>query len=235
MPRGVWKQRQRDANQAVKPELLDHTGMEHGSSRGGGAVTKRGPGVKRPERDKDPEAEQEQREDEVLHAYGQRILPNMIGELGNVKRAGSRLQVKGDQPHQRNQSPDAQINRDLEGSVVLLLSPAPDANHNKRRNQRQFMEEVKEKQVERGEGAQDAARHNKQKDIELLLALLYFPRDAGRGERHDGTHEDQSHINAVHANVVANAQAGHPGNLLLELVAGSTGIRSEEHTSELQS
>jgi hypothetical protein len=38
------------------------------------------------------------------------------------------------------------------------------------------VEEVEEEQVERGEGAQDAARHHQQQDVELLLSRsLIFP------------------------------------------------------------
>ena len=55
---GSGKQRQGDANQAVEAELLEHAGMEHGGGGGSGAVAERRPGVKRPERDENPEAEQ---------------------------------------------------------------------------------------------------------------------------------------------------------------------------------
>ena len=72
------------------------------------------------------------------------------------------------------------------------------------------MEEVEEEQVERGEGAQDAARHDQQQDVELLLALLDLPGDAGRGEGDDGAHQDQADVDAVHADVVADAQAASP-------------------------
>ena len=56
--RGVRQQRQGDADQAVEAELLQHAGMEHGGGGGSGAVAERRPGVKRPERDQDAEAEQ---------------------------------------------------------------------------------------------------------------------------------------------------------------------------------
>ena len=78
--------------------------------------------MKRPERDENPEAEQQPREDEVLRVRRNRVFPDMLHELGNVERVGACLQIKGNQPDQRDQGPDAQIEGDLESSVVLLLS-----------------------------------------------------------------------------------------------------------------
>ena len=181
------------------------------------------------ERDENPEAEQEQREDEVLRAWRKGVLPEMLCQFGDIERAGARLQVERDEPDQRDERPDAEVQRDLERGVVLLLAPAPDANHDEGRHQRQLMEEVEEEQVQRGESAEDAARHHQQQDVKLLLALLDFPGDTGRRECDDGAHQDQAHVDAVHADVVADAQAGHPGNLLLELVARDAGIELEEH------
>ena len=131
--RGVREQRQGDANQAVEAELLEHTGMEHGGGGGSGAVAEGRPGVKGPERDKNPEAKQEQREDEVLRAGRKGLLPDMLGEFGNVERGGARLQVERDESHQRNERAEAEVQRDLEGGVVLPLAAAPDANHDKGR------------------------------------------------------------------------------------------------------
>src|ERR1019366_7075165 len=113
------------------------------------------------------EAEEQQRECEVLGVCRNRVLPDVLSEFGDIECAGARLQIKGNQSNQSDQGSDAQVKGDLEGGIVLLLSPAPHANHNKRRHQRQLMEEVKEEKVERGEGAPDAARHHQQQDVKL--------------------------------------------------------------------
>ena len=66
--RGVGQQRQSDANQAVEAEFFQHAGMEHGGGGGGRAVAQRRPGVKRPERNQNAKAKQQQRENEMLGA-----------------------------------------------------------------------------------------------------------------------------------------------------------------------
>ena len=143
----------------------------------------------------------------------------MFREFRNIERAGARLQIKRDQSHQRDERADAQVKRDLERGVVLLFAAAPDADHDERRHQRQFVEKVEEEQVERRERAEDAARHDQQQNVKLLLALLDLPRDTGRGERHDRAHQDQADIDAVHADVIADAQRLTQGSWSNELVA----------------
>ena len=97
--RALRQQRQRDSDEAVQPEFFQHAGMEH--RRGGRrrTVAERRPGVKRPERDEDSEAEQKQREDEALRPVGHRIGFEVIGDFAVVERAPVRrqLQVKRNQ------------------------------------------------------------------------------------------------------------------------------------------
>jgi hypothetical protein len=64
--RRLRHQRQRDPEQTIQPELLQHAGMEHRGGRGCRRVSDRRPGVKGPERNQNPKAEQQQREDGVL-------------------------------------------------------------------------------------------------------------------------------------------------------------------------
>src|ERR1019366_9796221 len=78
---GLGKQRQGDANQAVEPELLEHAGMEHGGGSRSGGIPERSPGMKRPERDENPEAKQQQREDEVLRVRRNGVFPDMLCEF----------------------------------------------------------------------------------------------------------------------------------------------------------
>ena len=71
--RRLRHQRQRDANQTVEAEFLQHAGMQHGRRRRRDAVTQRRPGMERPERNQNAEAEQQQREDEILRVDDKRI------------------------------------------------------------------------------------------------------------------------------------------------------------------
>ena len=68
VPCRVRQQWQGDADQAVKAKLLDHAGVDHRGGRRSRTVAQWRPGVKRPERDQDAKAEQQQRENEVLGA-----------------------------------------------------------------------------------------------------------------------------------------------------------------------
>ncbi len=134
----------------------------------------------------------------------------MLGERWDIERVRARLQIKRDQAHQGEQRADAEIKRDLEGGVVLLLAPAPDADHDERGHQRQFVEEIEEEQVQRRERAEDAAGHHQQQDVKLLFALLDFPGNTGGGKGNNGPHQHQPDVDAVHADVVADAQRFHP-------------------------
>jgi hypothetical protein len=57
------QQRQRDLDEAVEAELLQHAGVQHRIRARRGAVAERRPGVQRPQRDEDAEAEEQQAEE----------------------------------------------------------------------------------------------------------------------------------------------------------------------------
>ena len=155
----------------------------------------------------------------------------MFGEIlrqrRDVERADVRrhLQVKRDEADERQQRADAQVKRDLERGVVLLLAATPHADHDERRHEREFVEEVEEKQVERHERAEDAARHHEQQDVKLLLARLDLERAARRRERHNRAHQNQPDVQAVHAQLAGDAERfrAESGNGADELVA--VGVR----------
>ena len=141
---------------------------------------------------------------------------DVFGEFRNIERVRAGLQVERDQADQRDQRADAQVKRDLERRVILPFAATPDADHDERRHQREFVEEIKEKQVERRKRAEDAAGHHEQQDVKFLFARLDFPRAARGGERDDRAHQNQADIQAVHADVIADAERFDPRNLLLE-------------------
>jgi hypothetical protein len=134
------------------------------------------------------------------------------GEANDVKSALVRrqLQVEGQQPDQHQQRPSAQVKGDLVGGKILVVAPAPDADHDERGHQRQFVEKVKTDQVQRGERAEDAAGHEHEQNVEFLFARHDPPRNAGRGKGHDGPHDDQAQVDAIHPDVVAEADFGRP-------------------------
>src|ERR1051325_9604305 len=105
--------------------------------------------MKRPERDENSETEQQQWENELLRAQCHRHQPEAARHLADVESRGqttdSGVDVENNQANQREQRVDAEIQRDLERRVILLLTASPHANHDERRDEREFVEEVKEK------------------------------------------------------------------------------------------
>ena len=165
--------------------------------------------MKGPERYEDAEAEHQQREDETLGPRRHGIGPEITRDFAEVECApvGRQLHVERNQANQGDQRAQAEVKRDLESRVVSIFAAAPDADHDEGRHQRQFMEKVEEKQIDRGERAQDAAGHHQKQDVILLFALLDFPGNAGGGEGDDGAHQNQAHVDAVHAEPTVNAKS----------------------------
>ena len=130
----------------------------------------------------------------------------------DVKRTLARrqLQVKGEQAEQHQQRPGAQIKGDLVGGKILAVSPAPHADHDENRHQRQFVEEVKPHQVQRGEGAEDAAGHEHEQNVEFLFPRRDPPRNARRGKSHNRAHHEQAQVDPIHPDVIAQADDGRP-------------------------
>src|ERR1700733_13400904 len=100
--------------------------------------------MKRPERNQNSEAKQQQRENEILRVRGKRMRFRVFDQFRNVERVRAALQIKRNQSNQRNQRADAQVNCDLKCRVILAFAASPDANHDERRNEGEFMQEIKE-------------------------------------------------------------------------------------------
>ena len=227
--RGLRHERQCDADQTVKAEFLQHAGVQHRGRRRRGTVAQRRPRMERPERNQNAEAEQQQREDEILRAGRERIRFCVLDQFRDVERVRTGLQVKRDEADERDERADAQVKRDLERRVILPFATAPDADHDERRHQREFVQEIKEEQVKRRECAEDAAAHHKQQDVKFLFARLDFPRAERGGEGDNRAHQNQADVQAVHADVVADAERFDPRDLLFKLVAVRAGHELAEH------
>ncbi len=147
------------------------------------------------------------------------MLPDVFRQFRNIERVRAGLHVQCNQSDQGDERAQAQVKRDLERGVVLPFAAAPDANHDERRHQREFMQEIKEEQIQRREGAEDAPAHHQQQDVKFLLAFLDFPRATRRGEGDDGAHQNQPDVQAVHADVITDAEGFDPRDLLHKAVA----------------
>ena len=193
--------------------------------------------MERPQRNQDAKTKQQERENEILGATGDRILLQMLDQPRDAERARPGLGIKRQQTDQSQQRADAEIEGNLERGVILALSPAPHPDHDERGHQGKLVENVKEEQVQRREGAEDAARHDQQEDVKLLLPLLDFPGNASGGERDDCGHENQAQVDAVDTHIIADAEGFNPRPLVDEPVSG--GIRGspreqQEHQDRQQ-
>ena len=65
--------------------------------------------MKRPERNQNAEAEQQQREDEVLRVDRERIGLGVFNDFRDVERVRTGLQIKRDEADERDERADAQI------------------------------------------------------------------------------------------------------------------------------
>src|SRR5690606_30865486 len=108
-------------------EFFQDARMKHRGGRRRGTITERSPGMKRPERDKNAEPEQKHREDELLSVHVHRVFCEIAGQFSDVESAlvGGQLQVDRNQSEQCNQGTQAEVDRDLEGRVVLVFTASP--------------------------------------------------------------------------------------------------------------
>ena len=106
--------------------------------------------MERPERNQDAEPEEQQRENEILRFERKPMLgrAQVFCQFRNIESIGAGLNVKRDKAQQSDECADAQVERNLERGIVLLLAASPDADHDERRHQRKFVEKIKEKQIE---------------------------------------------------------------------------------------
>src|SRR5476649_918288 len=104
--------------------------------------------MKRPERNQNSKSEQQQRENKILRVRRQRMRRDVFREFRNIKRVRAGFQIKRDEADERA---EAQIQRDLERRVIFPFTASPNADHYERRDQREFVERVEKKQIQRRE------------------------------------------------------------------------------------
>src|SRR5207249_7139267 len=159
-------------------------------------------------RDEDSKAKHQQREDEMLRAFGHGVCPEIIRDFAEIESSlvGRQLQIQRNQANQGDERSQTQVKCDLERCVILVLAAAPDANHDKGGDQCQFVEKVEEKQVQRRERAEDATGHDQEQDVIFFFPVLDFPGYAGGGEGDDCAHQNQADVDAVRAQPTMNAE-----------------------------
>src|SRR5687767_305977 len=111
--------------------------MQHGRCARRCYVTEWGPAMERPKRNEYPEAKEQNGKDKVLRIYRERIGPNTFGDGHDIKRAWLHIDIESDQADECDERAGREIKSDLKGGVVFVLSPAPYADHDECRDQRE--------------------------------------------------------------------------------------------------
>ena len=146
------QKRERDLDEAVEAEFFKHPSMKHRSRTWRGAVTERGPGVERPEGNEDAEAKSEETKDVVLYRGLERLGGDHAAEFDKIEAVGAAFNIEGDQADERKHRAKREVDRQLHGRVVAVAA-TPDTDHDKRRDEGEFVEEIEEEDIHAGEDA----------------------------------------------------------------------------------
>src|SRR5207249_11644141 len=105
--------------------------------------------MKRKERDKNAEPDQQQKINVALHRSRNRVRGRGGLQFPNVKSSRGRWQtlVKQNQSDQQNETAEGEINCDFP-RCDAAIARSPDSDEQKCRDQSEFVEGVKEKQID---------------------------------------------------------------------------------------
>ncbi len=184
--RAIGQQGQRDAEKPVKAEFLQDTGVQHGGRRGRGGVGFGRPGVKREKRNQNAEPDEQEKEDLVLRAQGNPATGGHGLQRAQIEAARFRRRaaVEQDQAEEQNETAEPEIDRHFPGRGETVAR-SPDADQKKSRDQGELMKGVKEKKIERSEGADRATREKKETGVEQAFGFF------DRRRKPDGAEEDK--------------------------------------------
>src|SRR2546423_6002150 len=170
--------------------------MQHRSRRGSRRVRFRSPGVKREKRNQNPEAEQQQQENISLR-FGRnqdrRFLQDTKIKAARGFRHGA---IKHDQAEQQNETAGCEIDRDLPGGDYAIAA-APDSDEQERRDERELVKGVEEKQIERRERAHRSGGDEKQARVKCVSMLRDFARKPDSRESNERGEEQHNQAQAV--------------------------------------
>src|SRR4029077_6592809 len=112
--------------------------------------------------------------------------------------AGRQTLVEKNQADQQNKTANGEIDRDFPGRAGAVAG-SPNSDEQKRRNQRQLVEGVKEKQIDRTESADRAGRNKEETGVKRIFVVVDLPGEPDRGDGHDGGEQKHEQAQAVHA------------------------------------
>jgi hypothetical protein len=153
-------------------------------------------------------------DDRVEHARrapGAEVVEGEHAELGVAEV------VEDEQPDQHRQAPDHGVDEELDRRVDAAR-PAPHADHEVHRDERDLPEHVEQEQVQREEGAEHAGLERLHEEHVRLHALVDLgPRGQEDDRQQERGEHDEEQADPVDPEEVPDAVVGQPRRALHEL------------------
>ncbi len=90
------------------------------------------------------------------------------------------------------------------------------------------MHGIEEDNIQRGKGADYSAAHEQEERIVEFILLIDFVRDQRGGKGNPCGHDDETQIDAIHADMIVESDRGNPGYLVDELIPFDSGLEAEK-------
>src|SRR6476646_6645116 len=166
MSRSFRQKGQRDAKQSVKAEFFQNPGMQHCGGTGSRGIGFRRPGVEGKERNQCAKPNKQQQKNLILRACADPAVRRHRLQCPQIETSQIRRHaaIEQDQPEQENKTSDREVDRNFPRGPESIAR-TPDADQKKSWNERELMERVEEKEIERSKGADCAAGQEKETGV----------------------------------------------------------------------
>jgi hypothetical protein len=164
-------------------------------------------------------------------------------ERGHVKGRAAERSHREDEADEKDEAADAEEDRDRPGRADAAFTVTEDPDHEKGRDEGEFVEGVEEKEIGRGEGSDRTAPDEEKREVVKTGTALdrrFLRRHKNRGDEDEGGEEHEDEADAVdskseaqfrkawHFEERAGARELHSALLTGVEVDGAVG-REEEH------
>ena len=212
------QQRQREAQEAVRPHLQQYAGQYDGPRGGRFGVRVRQPRMEREHRYLDGEPDEERPEHPPLHAVGN-LRPHEVRDIEAVRlELRVVLIVQSEDAEEHQHAADQRVDHELDGGIAAPRT-APDADDEVHGHQHGLPEDEEEQKIQRHEDAQHAGLQEQEEGVVFLQPVFNgVPTRKNCQHADDGGQHHQQQAQPVDADVVGGAQRGNPLRPFFELV-----------------
>ena len=202
-------QEDRHAKTTVSAEFHQHPSMQHRNGRRRRSVTVRRPRVERKHRAEHPEADERQREEQVLRAHRNR----MFGDFENIHRQltafGRRMEIDAEDADQQQRRTSHQHQRQFHRRI-LFPAGSPHADQQVHRDQRHLVKHEHREQINRNEESEHPDRQQREPCEKLPRQRRHFPRSEHPGKDDHRRQQQHRHRNTVDADRIVDIQRSVP-------------------------